>query len=96
MKLTKEAVAALAMPPGKTDHFEWDDDLPSFGVRLRGRTKKLGDSVPRQRQAAARKPGRHPQGQPGGRPQDRPPALRPGRARRRSGVGASCRLMSRR
>ena len=40
MKFTKEALAALALPPGKTDHFEWDDELPSFGVRLRGRSKR--------------------------------------------------------
>lgn len=39
MKLTRDAVAALTMPPGKTDHFEWDDSLPSFGVRLRGKTR---------------------------------------------------------
>jgi integrase len=38
MKLTKAAVSALAMPPGKNDHFVWDDDLPGFGVRLRGET----------------------------------------------------------
>jgi integrase len=35
MKLTSKAVGALTMPPGKTDHFEWDDDLPGFGYRLR-------------------------------------------------------------
>jgi integrase len=40
MKFTKEALAALALPPGKTDHFEWDDELPSFGVRLRGGGKR--------------------------------------------------------
>ena len=36
MKLTRDAVAALTLPAGKTDHIEWDDDLPGFGVRLRG------------------------------------------------------------
>jgi integrase len=35
MKLTKHTVAALALPAGKDDHIEWDEDLPSFGVRLR-------------------------------------------------------------
>src|SRR5262245_42813990 len=39
MKLTKDAVAALTLPTGKVDHFQWDSDLPSFGVRLRGKTK---------------------------------------------------------
>jgi hypothetical protein len=33
--LTKDTVAALALPVGKDDHIEWDEDLPSFGVRLR-------------------------------------------------------------
>ena len=40
MKFTKAALAALILPPGKTDHFEWDDDLPGFGVRLRGGSKR--------------------------------------------------------
>lgn len=40
MKLTKDAVAALALPEGKTEQFFWDDDLPGFGVRLRGGTKR--------------------------------------------------------
>jgi integrase len=40
MKLSKDAVAKLAMPPGKGEHFEWDDDLPGFGVRLRGVSKR--------------------------------------------------------
>jgi hypothetical protein len=35
MKLTQKAVAALTLPVGKTDHFEWDDELPGFGFRLR-------------------------------------------------------------
>ena len=35
MKLTQKAVAALTLPVGKTDHFEWDDALPGFGYRLR-------------------------------------------------------------
>jgi integrase len=35
MKLTKDAIAGLAPPVGKAEHFEWDDDVPGFGVRLR-------------------------------------------------------------
>jgi integrase len=40
VKFTKAAVDALVLPPGKSEHFEWDDDLPGFGVRLRGKTKR--------------------------------------------------------
>jgi hypothetical protein len=40
MKLTTESVAALQAPAGKADHIEWDDSLPSFGVRLRGTSKR--------------------------------------------------------
>jgi integrase len=36
MKLTNADVARLTLPDGKTDHVEWDDDLPGFGLRLRG------------------------------------------------------------
>ena len=36
MKLTQRNVAKLRLPSGKTDHIEWDDALPGFGVRLRG------------------------------------------------------------
>src|SRR3954470_9372935 len=36
MKLDKTTVAALALAPGETERFEWDDDMPGFGVRLRG------------------------------------------------------------
>jgi integrase len=39
MKLTTGAVAGLVLPPGKSDYIEWDDTLPGFGVRLRGRSK---------------------------------------------------------
>jgi Arm DNA-binding domain len=39
MKLTTAAVASLILPPGKNDHIEWDETLPGFGVRLRGRSK---------------------------------------------------------
>jgi integrase len=40
MKLTKDSVAKLALPPGKSEHFEWDADLPGFGIRLRGDSKR--------------------------------------------------------
>jgi integrase len=35
MRLTQKATAALTLPVGKTDHFEWDDEMPGFGYRLR-------------------------------------------------------------
>jgi integrase len=38
MKLTNDTVAALS--PGKVERIEWDDDLPGFGVRLRGGSKR--------------------------------------------------------
>src|SRR5262249_28183678 len=38
MKLTKNTVAALSLPDGKAEHFEWDDTMPGFGVRLRRAT----------------------------------------------------------
>jgi hypothetical protein len=35
MKLEAKTVTALTLPHGKTDHFEWDDELSGFGFRLR-------------------------------------------------------------
>ena len=35
MKFDVRTVAEAALPPGKTDHIEWDDDLSGFGLRLR-------------------------------------------------------------
>ena len=35
MKITQDKVAKIELPVGKTDHIEWDDSLPGFGVRLR-------------------------------------------------------------
>jgi integrase len=36
MKLDRTTLATLRLPPGKSEMFIWDDDLPGFGVRLRG------------------------------------------------------------
>jgi hypothetical protein len=35
MKFTKQSIAELALPEGKTDAIWFDDALPGFGVRLR-------------------------------------------------------------
>jgi integrase len=35
MKFSKHTAAGLSLPEGKREHFEWDDDLPGFGVRMR-------------------------------------------------------------
>src|SRR5262245_37610468 len=35
MKLTQKTVDAITLPKGKSEHSEWDDDLPGFGLRLR-------------------------------------------------------------
>jgi integrase len=40
MKLTDRNVAALVRPADKDDVVIWDDDLPGFGVRLRGDSKR--------------------------------------------------------
>jgi integrase len=40
MQFTKSALTALALPEGKSDHVVWDDDLPGFGLRLRGDTRR--------------------------------------------------------
>jgi integrase len=40
MKLTDRAVAALVRSADKDDFVIWDDDLPGFGVRLRGNSKR--------------------------------------------------------
>src|SRR6516162_4699076 len=44
MKFTAKTIAALTLPPGKADHFEWDDDLPRFGYRLRASGDKVARS----------------------------------------------------
>ncbi|MGC1957998.1 MAG: integrase, partial [Pseudolabrys sp.] len=35
MKLTQATVARLEMPSGKSDHIEFDEAMPGFGVRIR-------------------------------------------------------------
>jgi integrase len=35
IRFTDAFVRKLALPVGKTDHIQWDPDLPGFGVRLR-------------------------------------------------------------
>jgi integrase len=44
MKLNDETVAGLRLPEGKAEHFEWDEDLTGFGVRLRRRDGGRGPS----------------------------------------------------
>jgi integrase len=34
-RFTDGNVERLSLPPGKTDHIEWDPELPGFGIRLR-------------------------------------------------------------
>ena len=35
MRLTAKTIAAITLPTGKIDHFEWDDDLTGYGLRVR-------------------------------------------------------------
>ena len=35
MKLTQTFVDKLTLPPGEKEHYEWDDSIPGFAVRLR-------------------------------------------------------------
>jgi len=35
VRLSKAGIAGLTLPASKTDHIEWDDTLPGFGLRLR-------------------------------------------------------------
>jgi integrase len=40
MKLTRDVIGGLVLPPGKADHIEWDDTMPGFGIRIRGDSKR--------------------------------------------------------
>lgn len=40
MRFIPEKINGLKLPAGKMDHFEWDDRLPGFGVRIRAGGKK--------------------------------------------------------
>jgi integrase len=40
MKFTRDSVARLELPDGKPDAIYFDETLPGFGVRLRGRSKR--------------------------------------------------------
>jgi integrase len=39
MRLNDRAARAVEAPAGKTDHVFWDDEMPGFGVRVRGESK---------------------------------------------------------
>jgi integrase len=41
MEFTKETVATLTLPAGKSDVIQFDDDLPGFGIRLRAGGKRV-------------------------------------------------------
>lgn len=41
MEFTKDAIAALELPNGKSDLIQFDDDLPGFGIRLRAGGKRV-------------------------------------------------------
>jgi integrase len=41
MEFTKETIAALTLPAGKSDLIQFDDDLPGFGIRLREGGKRV-------------------------------------------------------
>jgi integrase len=44
MKFTKMTAAALSVPEGKLEHFEWDPELPGFGIRLRKGTNRVSSA----------------------------------------------------
>lgn len=39
MRFTEATIKAIRLPAGKTDHAEWDDAMPGFGVRCRPGSK---------------------------------------------------------
>jgi integrase len=40
MKLTNTSIAQFRLPDGKSEHIEWDDAMPGFGLRIRGEGKR--------------------------------------------------------
>jgi integrase len=40
MRLTNDIALTLTSPAGKSEHFEWDDAMPGFGLRLRGAARR--------------------------------------------------------
>ncbi len=46
MRLTNDIALTLTLPASKSEHFEWDDTMPGFGLRLRGKAR-AGGSVAR-------------------------------------------------
>jgi integrase len=41
MRLDTKTIAGLALPPGKSEQFHWDDELKGYGFRLRQRGGRL-------------------------------------------------------
>jgi integrase len=41
MEFSKETIATLTLPEGKTDYLVFDDELPGFGVRIRAGGKRV-------------------------------------------------------
>jgi integrase len=41
MEFTKDTIAALSLPAGKSDLIQFDDDMPGFGIRLRAGGKRV-------------------------------------------------------
>ena len=39
MRLTVKSIGDIKLPPGKSDHVEWDDDIAGFGLRIRNGSK---------------------------------------------------------
>ena len=59
MKFTQQGLAALTLPAGKTEHIEWDDALPAFGVRLRKGKHGLAKSFRIQYRVGAQQRAKH-------------------------------------